>query len=147
MPAVDSSPAIGYTHRMSFEIGAGLWLLLALAVGILATREFGRSGFRWFLLALIFTPLVGLLLFLLPPRRRPCPLCAEPIQPTAVLCRFCGREVPVAESVGLPKNTRRVLLLFVVAVMLASLSQCHERFQWWRGSESIDVQGSGLGLV
>lgn len=132
---------------MSFELGAGFWLLLALAVGILAAREFGRSGFRWFLLALIFTPLVGLLLFLLPPRRRPCPFCAEPIQPTAVLCRFCGREVPVAESAGLPKNTRRAVILLVVAVMLASLSQCHERFQWWRGDGQIEVQGPGFGLV
>ncbi len=132
---------------MSFELGAGFWLLLALAVGILAAREFGRSGFRWFLLALIFTPLVGLLLFLLPPRRRPCPFCAEPIQPTAVLCRFCGREVPVAESAGLPKNTRRAVILLVVAVMLASLSQCHEQFQWWRGDGQIEVQGPGFGLV
>ncbi len=132
---------------MSFELGAGFWLLLALAVGILAAREFGRSGFRWFLLALIFTPLVGLLLFLLPPRRRPCPFCAEPIQPTAVLCRFCGREVPVAESAGLPKNTRRAVVLFIVLVMLAALSQCHERFQWWRSDGQIEVQGPGFGLV
>lgn len=132
---------------MSFETGAGLWLLLALAVGILATREFGRSGFRWFLLAILFTPLVGLLLFLLPPRRRPCPFCAEPIQPAAVLCRFCGQAVPVAESAGLPRNTRRAIVLLIVLVMLAALSQCHERFQWWRGSEQIEVQGPGIGLV
>lgn len=139
--------AIGYTHGMSFEMGAGLWLLLALAVGILAAGEFGRSGFRWFLLALLFTPLVGLLLFLLPPRRRPCPFCAEPIQPAAVLCRFCGRAVPVAESAGLPRNTRRAIVLFIVLVMLAALSQCHKRFQWWRGGEQIEVQGPGFGLV
>lgn len=25
---------------------------------------------------------------------RPCPWCAEPIRPAAVLCRFCGRDVP-----------------------------------------------------
>jgi hypothetical protein len=25
--------------------------------------------------------------------RRPCPWCAEPIQPAAIICRFCGREV------------------------------------------------------
>lgn len=130
---------------MSFELSAGLWLLLALAVGILAAREFGRSGFRWFLVALIFTPLAGLLLFLLPARRRPCPFCAEPIQPSAVLCRFCGREVPIAAQTGLPTSTRLALLLIIVAAMLASLSQCHERFQWWRNGEPIDVQVPAVG--
>lgn len=129
---------------MSFQLSAGLWLLLALTVGILAAREFGRSGFRWFLAALIFTPLAGLLLFLLPARRRPCPFCAEAIQPSAVLCRFCGREVPAAEQAGLPTSTKLVVLLVILAVMLASLSQCHERLQWWRHGESIDVQGPEL---
>ncbi|MFM8552589.1 MAG: hypothetical protein ACKOCD_09855 [Nitrospiraceae bacterium] len=133
---------------MSFELGAGLWLLLALAVGILAAQEFGRSGFRWFLLALVFTPLAGLLLFLLPARRRPCPFCAEPIQPSAVLCRFCGREVPVAEGAGLPARTRWTLfLLIIVVLVLASLSQCHTRFQWWRGGETIEVEGPRPGLA
>lgn len=132
---------------MSFELGAGVWLSLALVVGILAAQEFGRSGFRWFLLALIFTPLTGLLLFLLPRRRRPCPFCAEPIQVSAVLCRFCGREVSVAESAGLPSRTRWSLVVLIVAVMLASLSRCEPRFQWWRGGEQIEVQVSERGLV
>ena len=29
---------------------------------------------------------------------RPCPFCAEPIQPKAVVCRFCNREVPAVPS-------------------------------------------------
>ncbi len=132
---------------MSFELSAGLWLLLALAVGILAAREFGRSGVRWFLLALVFTPLAGLLLFLLPRRRRPCPFCAEPIQASAIVCRFCGRDVPVADQAGLPKNTRLALLLLIVLVMLVALSQCHPQFQWWGDREQIEVQGLGLGMA
>ena len=122
------------------EIGAGLWVLLALAVGILASREFGRSGFGWFLLALVLTPLVGLLLFILPARRRPCPFCAEPIKPSAVVCRFCGRAVPpAAEPAGLPLRTRIILLLLVLAVLVAALSQCQYQFEWWRFGRSIQV--------
>jgi hypothetical protein len=114
------------------EIGIGLYALLALAVALLASREFGRSAIGWFVLALILTPLAGLLLFMLPPRRRSCPFCAESIQPSAVVCRFCGRDVPhAAEGPGLPTTTKAALLILVVAVLLTALSQCQYRFGWW----------------
>ena len=130
--------AVGYTRCM--EIGAALWILLALAVGILAAREFGRSGLGWFLLALVLTPLAGLLLFLLPARRQPCPFCAELVQPAATVCRFCGRALPRAvERAGLPFRTRIVLLLLVLAVLVAALSQCEYRTEWWRGGRAIQV--------
>jgi hypothetical protein len=122
------------------EFGLGLWLLLALAVGILASREFGRSGVGWFFLALFLTPLVGLLLFILRPRRRPCPFCAELIQPSATICRFCGRVVPVvAERPALPLRTKILLVLLILAVLVTALSQCHYRFEWWRNGNSIQV--------
>jgi len=123
-------------------IGIGLYCLLALAVALLASREFGRSAVGWFLLSLITTPLVGLLLFMLPPRRRPCPFCAESIQPSAVVCRFCGRNVPSAmEGPGLPAATKAVLLILVVAVLLTALSQCQYRFGWWSTERpSLDVR-------
>ncbi|MEW6543473.1 MAG: hypothetical protein AB1411_07670 [Nitrospirota bacterium] len=125
------------------ELGAGLWVLLALAVGVLARREFGRSGPGWFFLALVLTPLAGLLLFVLPPARRPCPFCAEPIKPLAVVCRFCGRDVGAAEArPGLPRTTKLLLLGLIVAVIAAALSQCQYRFWWWRGDESIQVKGA-----
>lgn len=124
------------------EMGVGLWVLLAIAVGILASRGFGRSGLGWFVLALVFSPLAGLLLFLLPARRRPCPFCAEPIQPSAVVCRFCGRDVVAAtDHPGLPKTTRVLLLILVVAVLVAALSQCEYRYLWWRGDSPIQVEG------
>lgn len=124
------------------ELGVGLWTLLAVAVGVLARREFGRSGIGWFFLALFFTPLVGLLLFLLPPRRRPCPFCGELIQPSAVVCRFCGREVPpVPGQAGLPRSTRFLVGVLVLAVLGAALSQCHyESLWWWQSSPPVQVE-------
>jgi hypothetical protein len=122
------------------EIGAALWVLLALAVGIIAAREFGRSGVGWFLLALFLTPLAGLLLFLLPPRRQPCPFCAELIRPSAGVCRFCGRSLPrLSERAGLPLWTRLILLLLVLAVLAAALSHCEYKFEWWRNGDAIQV--------
>jgi hypothetical protein len=124
------------------EIGIGLYSLLALAVALLASREFGRSAVGWFFLSLILTPLAGLLLFMLPARRRPCPFCAEPIQPSAIVCRFCGRDVPaVTEGPGLPPATKAALLILVVAVLLTALSQCQFRFGWWSTDRpSLDVK-------
>jgi hypothetical protein len=94
-------------------------------------------------LALIFSPLAGLLLFILPARRRPCPFCAEPIQPSAVVCRFCGRDVEAAPGhPGLPKTTRILLLILIVAVLVLALSQCEYRYFWWRGDAPIQVEGT-----
>ncbi len=129
------------------EVGAALYGLLAIAVGILAAREFGRSGVGWFVLSLILTPLAGLLLFLLPPRRRACPACAESIQAAATVCRYCGRAVePVTMTTTLPPRTRIVLAVLVTAVLLVALSQCHSRFHWWRGG-SIQVDWKSVGSL
>lgn len=124
------------------EIGLGLYCVLAAAVALLAGKEFGRSAFGWFLLSLIFTPLVGLLLFMLPPTRRRCPFCAELIQPTAVICRFCGRELPPQTAASsLPTTTKAVLLILIVAVLLTAASRCHSRFDWWSTDKpSLDVR-------
>lgn len=124
------------------EIGLGLYGVLALAVAVLASKEFGRSAFGWFLLSVVFTPLVGVLLFILAPKRRRCPFCAEPIQPAAVVCRFCGRDVPRMDDVGtLPTNTKAALLILIATVLLAALSQCQYRLHWWSTDKpSLDVK-------
>jgi hypothetical protein len=118
------------------EIGAGLWLLAALIVGIVAAREFGRSGLAWGLLAIVFTPLVGALLFVLPPRRVPCPFCAEPIKPSATLCRFCNRTLPPDQNrAGLTRAGRFVLLLLLTVAIGVAMSRCNYTFHWWKKAD------------
>jgi hypothetical protein len=36
------------------------------------------------------------------PSQRPCPWCAEPILPAAIVCRFCGRDVDPIASASAP---------------------------------------------
>jgi hypothetical protein len=59
------------------EGGFGLWLILMIVTGALASRR-GRSVVGWLLLALILTPVVIVVLLVLPDRSlKTCPDCAE----------------------------------------------------------------------
>ena len=74
------------------EGGFGLWLILMIVTGVLASRR-DRSVIGWLLLALIFTPIVILVLLALPDRSlKTCPDCAEEVKRDAQICRFCGYE-------------------------------------------------------
>ncbi|SRR6266540_2022628 len=101
----------------------GFWLLISLAIGLgfvpaaIAERK-GYSFWVWWLFGTtLFIPalIVALLIAHTPAaaRReqvraglRRCPFCAEYIQPQARVCRFCGRDLPVAPldppDMGLP---------------------------------------------
>jgi hypothetical protein len=48
---------------------AFFWFAFAVVVGVAASAR-GRNGFGWFFLALIVSPLIGLLLVLVMPSRR-----------------------------------------------------------------------------
>jgi hypothetical protein len=74
------------------EGGFGLWLVMMIVTGALASRR-GRSVIGWLLLALIFTPVVLLILLVLPDRTlKTCPDCAEEVKRDALICRHCGYE-------------------------------------------------------
>lgn len=80
------------------------WLLFAIVTWVAASSR-GRSGFLWFLVSLIFSPIIGLLLVLvLPNLKSPraaeiepvtaethvrCPECRELVRADARLCKHC----------------------------------------------------------
>jgi hypothetical protein len=93
------------------------WLIFAIVVGVAANTR-GRSGFLWFLIAVVLSPiLAGLLVLALPkiasgsdpvfasrlasveqPRLKKCPDCAEMVQADAKICRFCRHEFPTNDA-------------------------------------------------
>lgn len=89
------------------------WLMFSVVVGVIASSR-GRTGFGWFLLSMIISPLLGILLVALLPRvtvpgdpdARPtpethvrCPDCAEFVLKEARKCKHCGAQlVPVSEQ-------------------------------------------------
>lgn len=81
------------------------WFIFALLPAIIAPSR-GRSGFGWFLVSLLISPLFGLILVLALPSRakvpadkdrqygrvKDCPQCAETVKRAAKVCRFCGHK-------------------------------------------------------
>ncbi|WP_010175677.1 zinc ribbon domain-containing protein [Pseudomonas sp. PAMC 25886] len=90
------------------SIYPALLLALAIVTAYVASQR-GRSGPRWFAIA-VFVPVVPLIVLLLMPRipktgvdalvhedLRPCPACTTPINAAAAQCKHCGAEVqPIA---------------------------------------------------
>lgn len=86
------------------------WAILAVVVGVIAGNR-GRSGFGWFLLSLLLSPLIGLILVLAlrapnvpvvagpsPDTHVKCPDCRELVLKEARVCKHCGcKLVPQTE--------------------------------------------------
>src|SRR5688572_13922941 len=89
------------------------WLLFAIVVGVVASSR-GRSGFGWFLLAVVISPLLAIVLVALlpslsttpatfgaptPDTHVRCPDCAELVLNQARKCKHCGCAlIPAAEQ-------------------------------------------------
>lgn len=90
-----------------------VWLALAVVAGVIAGNK-GRSRPGFFLLAVLLSPLVGILAALIASpnaqalerdalasgQSKKCPSCAELIRSDAAVCRYCGREVFATASTG-----------------------------------------------
>lgn len=81
-----------------------LWLIFSALVGVLGST-WGRSGFLWFLIALVLSPLLGVIILLIagrankgdskptPKTHVTCPDCAELVRKEAKVCKHCGARL------------------------------------------------------
>jgi hypothetical protein len=118
------------------------WFLVSIAIGVWASNK-GRSGFGWFVLAVIISPILAAIFLavskdLSKPALSPatatndtpttsthvtCPDCAEYVRKQARVCKHCGCKLtPVVEvaaaTVGGGGLTGRQIVGIVLALVL-----------------------------
>ena len=83
------------------------WLALSIIPAVIASNK-GRSGFGFFFLSILLSPIIGIIAALVAKpnvkavetaqintgEAKKCPFCAEMIKTEAKVCRFCGKDVP-----------------------------------------------------
>lgn len=109
------------------------WLLFSIAVGAFANSR-GRSGFGWFTLSALISPLLGFIFCAiasdlknpghggkLPATHVKCAACAEPVLREATKCKHCGSTLtpqPVDKAASRKAAAKQEITFAIVLVSI-----------------------------
>ena len=89
-----------------------VYLIFCLVIAAIATSR-GRTGIGWFFIAILISPLISIIIFLVLPEagvpaahrvtqnsdpQKRCLYCKELINAEAIKCRFCGSDLTSDEN-------------------------------------------------